>query len=218
MREWPWWWNRRSSWRLVTRGWNTRGEAVNLHGRATEPLPGELKDAKTLWAGKKDGPMSIPSSGLHFSNLLPVGDLLIVAEGMTDWLAGVEMFPGVAVRGATSGGFASFADLGIPLETRVVSVTDEDKAGDNYHAELCEALPGREILRARPSRLRPPARIGKFDLSDAWMAGRTAFDLLKACERSTPVNSGRRWHDFFPGGIPGCVCPDCACGQVRRAS
>jgi hypothetical protein len=209
---WPDWWPGwcRRPWRLVTRGWDVQGRAVNVHGRAVEPLAPD-QTGNTRW-GK-----GIPSGGLHFSNLRPVADLVVIAEGLTDWLAGCMMFPSVAVRGATNGGFASFADLDIPNEVRVVSVTDEDDTGDRYHAEIVAALPGREILRAHPDRLRPSPGEKRYDLSDAWRDGRTAHDLLATCTRAAGPATRRRWHDFFPGGIGGCGCLDCTSRQKKAS-
>jgi hypothetical protein len=174
----PAWWpaGRLKTWRLVTRGYDASGRAVNLHGRAVVPPPmfrdpktGKDKAGpKTLWAKSycecaerhanlDDCPAAheMPSEGVVFWNRVHPDDteLTLIAEGMTDWLS-LALLVGdrrIAVYGVTSGGPSAFAD--IPLRGAVVLATDEDGAGDRYAAELLEHLGHLRVLRARLSGL-----------------------------------------------------------------
>jgi len=161
----PDWWppGRAPTWRLVTRGWLPTDDGfrpVNLHGRATvEPPEFDGRRIKTLWGKHLD------ARGLVFWNERRLDEstqLVVVAEGITDWLAlacWAEPRPGVVVLGLTSGGSEAFANaadpshlLHIPNTADLVIATDDDDAGDAYAVKVAAHYRYRRVNRAHPSR------------------------------------------------------------------
>lgn len=154
----PEWWpvGRAATWRLVTRGWSFAGPvpmAVNLHGRAiVEPPEFNGRRIKTVWGKNLD------ARGLLFWNgRTPVdGGLVVVAEGLTDWLAlscWAEYRDPVTVFGLTSGGSEAFAGIALPDTADLIIATDDDPAGNDYADKIAAHYRHRRIHRASPSRL-----------------------------------------------------------------
>ena len=158
---WPEWWpaGRASTWRLVTRGWRflraPEGRVVpvaaNLHGRAVvDPPDFDGRKIKTLWA------KGTAAAGLLFWNEVPwqSADLVLVTEGLTDWLAAScwALDRPVTVFGLTSGGAPAFASIDVPNSADLIIATDDDPAGDDYAAAVAAHYRHRKIHRARPSR------------------------------------------------------------------
>lgn len=150
---WPEWWpaGRRRVWRLVTRGWTPEGMAVNLHGRAVvdPPVMSDGKSFKTFWAKGADS-----QSVVFWNQVRPDAcDLVLIMEGMTDWLSAAMWAEGrgVAVYGATSGGFSAFRRIVVPDRVPIVVATHEDDAGHGYAREVAECYPER-VRRGRVSR------------------------------------------------------------------
>lgn len=162
--RWPAWWpgGRARTWRVVVRAWDRLGEPVSLHARAVGQPPevNGRRLPKTLW------PKGMDSGGLLFADAAGVRLLrgaaeglwgLVVAEGLTDWLAlaayAATRPPGVAVVGGTSGGWSALQGVRLPDGCDVVVAVDEDAAGDRYAVEICTALRRTEVRRLRPSDL-----------------------------------------------------------------
>lgn len=154
---WPEWWpaGRAKTWRLVTRGWRFDGDrdpvAANLHGRAVvDPPDFDGRKIKTLWA------KGTPSAGLLFWNEVPwqSAGLMLVCEGMTDWLAAscwATDREGVCVFGVGSGGASAFASIDVPKSADLILATDDDEPGDAYAAAVASHYRHRKIHRVRPS-------------------------------------------------------------------
>lgn len=149
----PWWpWGARS-WRLVVAACDARGVVRSLHARAS-PDPGDGAP-KTRW------PRGCRCTGLLFASpaarawlrgAAPAPARLLVAEGITDYLAATQTArraPGTLVLGAASGGFGALAEAPIPRATRVLVATDPDAAGDRYAAQVLAAIPRHDVRRVR---------------------------------------------------------------------
>tara|TARA_R110000868_G_scaffold405983_1_gene685930 strand:+ start:3083 stop:3490 length:408 start_codon:yes stop_codon:yes gene_type:complete len=127
--------------------------AVNLHGRAiVEPPEFNGRRIKTVWGKNLD------ARGLLFWNgRTPVdGGLVVVAEGLTDWLAlscWAEYRDPVTVFGLTSGGSEAFAGIALPDTADLIIATDDDPAGNDYADKIAAHYRHRRIHRASPSRL-----------------------------------------------------------------
>lgn len=162
---WPDWWpaGRARTWRLVTRGWRfpridqggrdgDQPTATNLHARAVvDPPDFDGKKIKTLWA------KSTPSHGLLFWNNVPIAtaDMVLVCEGLTDWLAAsiwADQHAGVVVLGVGSGSASAFANLPIPASATFIIATDDDDAGNKYAVDVAAHFRRRRVLRASPAR------------------------------------------------------------------
>lgn len=187
----PWWpAGRGRCWRLVARGYSTRGLA-NLHGRAVAPPPvGDDGKAmkKAYWA------KGIPAAGVVMWNRVRPADatIVVIAEGITDWLTAsvVDYQSPVAVYGATSG---SFGAIRVPAGKIVVICPDSGDvipkgqtmgAGDKYAAEIVAALPESPVHRM-------PLPKG-VDLNDYVMRGGTVRELIAAALASEALPAPAR--------------------------
>jgi hypothetical protein len=119
-----------------------------------EPRAGDMKPPpKTLWA------TGTAADGLLFWNNadIPTADLVLVVEGMTDFLAAscwASSRPDrVAILGLGSGGARGLAGVDVPRPVPLVLATDDDEAGDRYAAEVAALYRHRRVLRVHPSRL-----------------------------------------------------------------
>lgn len=150
---WPkWWpWGRRKLWRAVVLAFDSNGVPRSIHARAVND---DHDGRKTRWPYKRNASRLFFADPLAWRMLR--GDhvaarAVIVAEGITDFLAAVQSAfverSGVAVFGATSGTFEAFSEVKIPLGVPVVEVLDDDKHGRFYARKLAEALPNHHILR-----------------------------------------------------------------------
>lgn len=181
--SWPAWWpgGRARAWRLVTRGWRFTGYrewlrtasrqgaaptgtagrgsapvAASIHGRAVVALeprePGGSLPPKVLWA------RDTPAEGLLFWNEVApsLADLVLVVEGMTDWLAAscwaASRPDRIAVLGLTSGGAVALDEIDVPRAVPLVVATDDDPAGDAYAEAVAHRYRHRRVLRVHPSK------------------------------------------------------------------
>jgi len=157
VRTWPSWWpvSWTSTWRLVTRAYNAKGECVSLHARAVRDV-----DPKTRW------PYEHAASGLFFANELGLKllrrdddrpDKVYLAEGLTDTVAAAmtvaDVDRSIGVLGISAGTASAYRDLRLSPMVRKAILTHSDPAGDHYAEQVKAIFP--EAVR-----LKFPARIG----------------------------------------------------------
>lgn len=149
---WPKWWPFRGKpWRCIVSAVDPAGVVRNVHGRNTEGT--DDTDGRTRWAA------GVRATGLFFADPIVARPMLtgkgeakavVVVEGITDYIAlGSRAPAGMAVLGATSGGFAALAQARITPGVVVYAGTDKDPAGDRYANEIYTAFrgTGRDVRR-----------------------------------------------------------------------
>ncbi|MBX2802290.1 MAG: hypothetical protein KTR31_31710 [Myxococcales bacterium] len=134
------WWPRRWSktWRLLVPAFTGRGELVSVQARAVSDAP-----IKTRW------PCGFSSAGALFADeralsLLrrgPAPETLVIAEGLTDFVAASANTPDVVgVLSVTSGSADALRLVTVPPDLRVVVATDFDETGNGYASKVAAAL------------------------------------------------------------------------------
>jgi hypothetical protein len=152
-----WWPSHRPDWaahRIVTRGFDARGVAVNVHARSVR----RVDSPKTRWARGRD------ASGLLFADAL--GEALLgglerarrvsavfIAEGLTDFARAVcwaqrtgREARGLAIFGLVAGSAPALAAARLP-DVPIFVATDDDAAGARYARAVRCALSGHRVAR-----------------------------------------------------------------------
>ncbi len=153
----PWWPSDRPDWaahRIVARGLDARGFAVNVHARSVR----RDDTPKTRWARGRD------AAGLFFADRLGEAMLagsedarrvssVLIAEGLTDFARAVcwahrtgRDARGLAVLGLVAGSAPALAFARIP-DVPIFDATDDDEAGQRYGRAIRRALSGHRVAR-----------------------------------------------------------------------
>jgi len=124
---------------------------------------GQFRSVRAWRVIDGDTPKRLPPAGrrasaLVLANRMALGMLrrqvcpldLVIVGGEPDFLVACTAWrPGVAVIGIGSGSWSDDFARAIPLRTRVVVATHNDKAGDRYAETVIETLGKRPIWRWR---------------------------------------------------------------------
>lgn len=141
-----------TSWRatahaLVVSMFDHDGNRAGLHARAI----GNAENKTLNPIGQSPiGLVFADSAGVELLKGSPVNDRVLIAEGLTDWLAWschwgvdgrIERAP--AILGVVSGSWREDSQLAkrIPRGFTVTICTDDDEAGERYAAKIARSLP-----------------------------------------------------------------------------
>ena len=136
-RTWP-----EAGYGLVVSAWDASGERLSLQARRT--VDGK---PKTLW------PRGCESRGLVFANPLGVamlqgkaeGAVVVLVEGLPDWLTAACLWPEIAVIGYTGGGWTVAHAGRVPDGATVAIRGHNDEAGQKYTTAIVETFRGRKV-------------------------------------------------------------------------
>lgn len=148
---WPSWWppSWTSSWRLLTRGYTAKGEAVTLHARAVDD-----SEPKVRW------PYGCSSSKVFLADALGAAVLrgekqrlnaFVFVEGLSDIVTcagdNFDLDRRFAFLGVTSSAMAGLAEVKAPAGVPQLIATHSDAAGDRFAASIKRYFPLAERIR-----------------------------------------------------------------------
>ena len=152
--SWPSWWpsSWSATWRLAVPLYAPGGDMVSVQARAVGDATRKTNNPPGC---QVRGAFFADAGGLEVLRGEWSGPLLVVVEGLTDFLAAAQLASKLeavrrpAVLGIVAGSAAALSSVALASACRLNVLTDNDETGERYFRSVGEALPGLSGFRVR---------------------------------------------------------------------